>query len=220
VVYLDGEMAAQDTQERLRGICHKMPEPGYFRVVSFDLYDGPVPNIASEEGQDRLCQVIDPADVIFVDNLSCLSFDDGRSDAESWEIVQPWLLTLRRRGKSVILKHHSGKGGSQRGTSRRADALDTIIRLDRPADANGADGCRFTITFEKARGQLGKAGEPFEALLQDGIWTMKDEDQSMIMVVADLTLEGKSIRKIAEEIGLPRTTVNRLQKTARERGLL
>jgi hypothetical protein len=219
VVYLDGEMAAQDVQDRLRTICSNMPEPDHFKIVSFDLYDGPVPNLASEEGQERLAPVIDPADVVFVDNLACMVFDDGRTDAESWEIIQSWLLALRRRNKTVVLFHHSGKSGTQRGTSRRGDALDAIIRLDRPADATGADGCRFTVTFEKARGQLGKAGESFEAMLQDGIWTMQDEDLGKVMLVADMTLAGKSIRKISAETGLPQTTVFRLLKQARERGL-
>jgi hypothetical protein len=219
VLYLDGEMAAEDVQGRLKAICTRPPDPGYFRIVSFDIYDGPVVNLATEDGQARLGAVIDQADVVFVDNLSCMTFDDGRTDAESWETVQSWLLSLRRKGKSVVLFHHSGKSGTQRGTSRRADSLDAVIKLERPADATGADGCRFTITFEKARGQLGKAGEPFQAMLTDGLWNMQDEDLSKLMAIADLTLEGKSIRKIAVELGLPQTTVFRLQKQARERGL-
>jgi hypothetical protein len=219
-LYVDGEMAAQDLQERLRAIILDQPAEGFFGIVPFDLYDGPIPNIASPEGQERLADVIQPYEVIFLDNLSCLAFDGDLTDAQSWETVQQWLLALRRRGKSVILLHHSGKSGTQRGTSRRADALDTIIRLERPADATGADGCRFTVTFEKARGQLGEAGEPFEAMLQNGLWTMRDEDISMLLAVVDLTLEGKPIRKIADELGIGKNVVHRLQKVARERGLL
>jgi hypothetical protein len=216
VVYLDGEMAAQDTQERLRSIG----VGGAFNIVSFDLYDGPVPNLASEEGQERLAGVIGPADVVFVDNLSCLTFDDGRSDAESWEIVQAWLLALRRQGKSVVLLHHSGKNGAQRGTSRRGDALDAVIKLDRPADAMIDDGCRFTVTFEKARGYLGASATPFEAQLRDGEWTMADENVDQLMAVADLLCEGRTIRKIADELGLKPTKVHRLKKQALERGLI
>jgi putative DNA primase/helicase len=213
-------MAAHDMQDRLRSICVNQPDPDYLNIVSFDLYDGPVPNLATEEGQDRLEPVIAPAEVLMVDNLSCLVFDDGRGDAESWETIQAWIISLRRRGKTVLLFHHSGKNGTQRGTSRRADALDAVIKLDRPADATGADGCRFTVTFEKARGQLGKEGEPFEAMLEGGVWTMKTEDVSRLEAVADLVLEGKSIRKIADELGAKLTTIHRLKKLAMERGLL
>ena len=37
--------------------------------------------------------------------------------------MQNWLLKLRRQGKSVLLIHHAGTNGRQRGTSRREDAL-------------------------------------------------------------------------------------------------
>ena len=85
-----------------------MPDLGYFKIVSFDLYDGPIPNIATEEGQERLEPVIRPADVIFADNLSCLAAD-GRDDAEAWQIVQGWLLKLRRQGKSAVLIYQRGR---------------------------------------------------------------------------------------------------------------
>jgi hypothetical protein len=41
-------------------------------------------------------------------------------------------LLLRRQGKSVFLLHHDGKGGQQRGTSKKEDVLDTVISLRRP----------------------------------------------------------------------------------------
>jgi putative DNA primase/helicase len=34
----------------------------------------------------------------------------------------------------LLIVHHTGKGGEQRGTSRREDVLDTSISLRRPAD--------------------------------------------------------------------------------------
>jgi|SRR6516162_856742 hypothetical protein len=37
-----------------------------------------------------------------------------------------WALQLRRAGKSVILIHHAGKSGRQRGTSRKEDALEPL----------------------------------------------------------------------------------------------
>ena len=46
--------------------------------------------------------------------------------------MQRWLLSLRRRGKGALLIHHAGKGGQQRGTSRREDVLDTVIALRGP----------------------------------------------------------------------------------------
>jgi hypothetical protein len=220
VLYLDGEMAASEMQERLASIFAGPNGADRFQLISFDLYDGPMPNLASEEGQQRVKPAIDLADVVVIDNLSCLIADNGRSDAETWDSVQPWLLTLRRSGKAVILLHHSGKSGAQRGTSKRADPLDAVLCLSRPPDATSADGARFIVTFEKARRSLGKIGEPFEAMLADGVWTMAEDDRDQLDLVVDLTLDGKSIRKVSEISGLPKTRVHRLQKIARERGML
>ena len=54
-----------------------------------------------------------------IDNLSTLCRYGRENESESWGPVQEWILGLRRRGLSVLLVHHAGKGGTQRGTSRR-----------------------------------------------------------------------------------------------------
>ena len=71
---------------------------------------------------------------------------------------QRWLLSLRRRGVSVLFIHHAGKGGQQRGTSRREDILDTVIALRRPHDYSPKEGARFEVHLEKARGLYGSPG--------------------------------------------------------------
>ena len=81
--------------------------------------------------------------------------------------IQTWLLKLRRHGISVLLIHHAGTNGRQRGTSRREDALDTVIALRRPEDYSPEQGARFEIHFEKLRNRVDSAGAmPFEARLE------------------------------------------------------
>jgi putative DNA primase/helicase len=53
------------------------------------------------------------------------------------------------------------KGGDQRGTSRREDVLDTVIRINRPDDYNASEGARFNVTSTKARGLFGDDTEGF-----------------------------------------------------------
>ena len=55
----------------------------------------------------------------------------------------------------MVLVHHAGKGGDQRGTSGREDMLDTVIRLDRVHGASN-DGAKFIVRFTKCRGAYGR----------------------------------------------------------------
>ncbi len=77
------------------------------------------------------------------------------------------VVLFRRRGVSVLIVHHAGKGGEQRGTSRREDVLDTSISLRRPNDYVPTEGARFEVHFEKARGIHEDRAKPFEAKLED-----------------------------------------------------
>jgi hypothetical protein len=45
------------------------------------------------------------------------------NDADAWEILQPWLLDLRRRKIAVLVVHHAGRSAQMRGTSRREDSV-------------------------------------------------------------------------------------------------
>src|SRR5438270_13845228 len=103
--------------------------------------------------------------------------------------MQDLVLSLRRRGTSTLIVHHSGKGGQQRGTSRREDVLDTVIALRRPEDYNPTQGARFEVHLEKARGVFGDEAKPFEAQLESRqgamTWSTKDlADADLARVVA------------------------------------
>ena len=70
----------------------------------------------------------------------------------------------------MLVIHHGGKSGMQRGTSRKEDVLDTVIGLRKPPDYQADQGARFEIHFEKARGFYGPEAEPFEARLMGDQW--------------------------------------------------
>ena len=110
-----------------------------------------MPNLATPAGQALLDPLLSGVSLIVIDNISTLASAGHDNDAESWTPVQGWLLKLRRRGLSVLLIHHAGKGGQQRGTSRREDVLDTVIALRHPADYMPTEGARFNVHIEKAR---------------------------------------------------------------------
>jgi putative DNA primase/helicase len=130
--------------------------------------------------------------------------------------MQGWLLDLRRRGISVLIVHHAGKAGKQRGTSKREDVLDSVVALRRPDDYKASEGARFTVHLEKARGLFGPEAESFEAALStEGgqvSWSRRpsaDPDGSRIIQMIE---DGKSIRDIAHTLGRSKSSVGRLAR--------
>jgi putative DNA primase/helicase len=222
VLLIDGEMPAAALQERLAQIVKSEetePDDKMLEILCGDLLEERgIGNLADPKVQTELDPLLDGVELLILDNLSSLTVVVRDNDAESWGPIQSWLLQLRRRGISVLIIHHAGKGGEQRGTSRREDVLDTSIGLRRPADYLSNEGARFEVHLEKARGVHGDAAKPFEVKLTtepDGntVWAMREiEDANRARVKALLDIDRTmSIRDIAEETGIPKSTVHRLK---------
>ncbi len=222
VLYIDGEMPLAVLKDRLRAIvlgADAEAAEENFMLIPADLHRDGLPNLATLKGQQAIERLLEGADLVVLDNLSTLAASPKDNDADSWSPMQSWLLSLRRRGVAVLLIHHAAKAGQQRGTSRREDILDTSILLKRPDDYDVREGARFEIHFEKARGILGDDVTPFEAKMEiradEGLrWTTKetaDVKQSRVMALVD---EGLSVRDIAEETGMSKSTVDRIKKAA------
>jgi putative DNA primase/helicase len=213
VLLIDGEMRAGDIQERfsnIRSVSELEPEPDFLKIAAADTFRDGLPNLNSMEGQQRYADVIGVADLVIVDNLSTLCPTIKENDADSWAPVVEWELSLRRANKSVLLIHHAGKGGSQRGSSRKEDVLDTVMSLRRPPDYSPTQGARFEVHFEKARGFYGPDAEPFEAQLVGCEWRtgpVKSGDDPDTLKA--LHTQGMSIREISDRTGVPRSTVHR-----------
>lgn len=230
VLYLDGEMPASTIQERLRGLVLSSNEdfdPENLRILTPDLQDRVIPDLGTLEGQDQIEEIRSRADLIIVDNLSCLARNTGASenDAESWRLVQDWALRLRREGCAVLFVHHSGKGGQQRGTSKREDVLDTVIELKRPNDYHEDEGARFEVHYNKHRHFHGRDAAPFEATLTTDahgvpVWTTRSLEESTFDRVVALAKDGLKPNDIARELDVHRSTVSRHLGTAAEKGLV
>ncbi len=159
---------------------------------------------------------------MILDNLSSLA--TGReNESDDWQPMQDLILSLRRKGVSVLLVHHAGKGGQQRGTSRREDILDTVIALRRPDDYDASEGARFEVHFEKSRGFIGADAAPFEAQLQtdeNGAYRwmtsgLKQDDKAAAIVLFEA---GAKPEQVARDVGVSRPTAYRWQKEFREGG--
>lgn len=223
VLYLDGEMPANTMRERLAAIVagyeQEMPGPEWLRFITPDLQGlgARMPNLATPEGQAAILPHLEGVDLVVVDNLATLARAGRENDAEGWLPVQEWMLGLRQRGLSVCMIHHAGKGGQQRGTSSREDVLDTVIALKRPQDYRQEEGARFEVHLEKARGICGEDAKSFEATLENKgsalVWRCRDLEDVRLAQVRALMGEGLSVREIAEETGIPKSTVQRIKRT-------
>src|SRR5262245_53919073 len=231
VLYVDGEMPLVSLQERLRaisiGLDRDIPNDG-FRILAADQLENAI-NLGSEEGQNALEPLLNDVDLLILDNLSTLCTTGGESASDAWVPMQNWLLMLRRRGIAVLFIHHAGTNGRQRGTSRREDALDTVIALRRPEDYSLVQGARFEIHFEKLRNRVEGAGDvPFEASLgsftadgRDGIrWCSRDLIPPMLKRAAALFADGLTVREVAATLGISKSEAGRLRMKAMDDGLL
>jgi putative DNA primase/helicase len=222
VLYVDGEMPAVTMQERARAIAGtNTPEDidSYFKLVTPDLQDDALPDLSSAAGQAALAPLLEGVDVLVLDNLSTLCRSGIENESESWLPVQNWLLGLRRRGMTIILVHHAAKTGQQRGTSRREDVLDTVIKLKRPIDYDATQGARFEVHFEKSRGFVGAEARSIEASLRMNDfgfseWIYQTLEDLIDNQINELTEAGMSQRDIGKEVGLSKTAVQKRQKRA------
>jgi len=218
VLLVDGENAGTELQRRLGGIGKAAGTAGNgalqrLRIVAAMQQSEPLRALDSIEGQRQIEPHLRGVELVILDNLSSL-FRAGENDAAEWQSAVDWLLTLRRRGLAVLFFHHAGKGGGQRGTSRRTDVLNVVLRLSRPNDYRAEDGARFVVEFEKSRTVVGEAVEPIEAALvtdPDGrpVWTVDRAAGYQRARALELLNLGATVTDVREEVGASRASIYR-----------
>ena len=105
--------------------------------------------------------------LLIIDNLSSLAPGIDENDKMSFDPINRWLLELRFHGVAIIMTHHTGKTGEQRGTSAHEDHVDTALLLRRPAGATPDMGCKFMVTATKDRAFLTKGERYVVELVED-----------------------------------------------------
>lgn len=225
VLYVDGEMPANELQDRLNGIVlgrgMRLPTmKRHFEIFTPDKCEGVSLNIVSAAGQRLIEDHLEGDDVVFFDNLSALGHanDSKESEAESWWPVQEWALRLRKKGITMIFLHHAGKKGEQRGTSSREDLMHTVIAMRRPADYEQHEGLRTEIHFEKLRKYMGaESVYPFELTMQTDqrgavLWLQRPLKDIIEDRAREMFAKGMKVNEIAEDLHLSRFQVYRLKQ--------
>lgn len=218
VLYIDGEVAPAEMQERSQRLYAAHPDSrparGYFTLLSMMRQTGKALNLANDLDQAIAERVAADYEVLFLDNRSTLVYAGRENEAESWDTMQQWVLKLRSMGKTVWVCDHASRGGTNRGSSKREDVFNTVIYLKSPDDYEPQQGARFEVRFMKNRGFYGDDAEPFQARMEtrDGAdyWEMKSMAAAKEEDVLELFRQGKTSREIAEALGIGKSTVNRI----------
>lgn len=233
VLFLDGEMPTVMLQERFNFLYGGNLPPNLTVLPSEAVWTNTKPlNLNEKESQERIQAMLDtlaaqgrkPA-LIIIDNLSSLSFGTDENDNSVQDDLLRWLMGLRHQGYAVLLVHHAGKGGDQRGASRREDFLDTSIRLSKPETEPQGDGAAFKIEFTKERGRKAvpnfltvalETGEHGEA-----IWarpkTMPEYIKALLVITEQHPKNYSALGKIMD---ITRQAATKHVTTLREKGLV
>jgi hypothetical protein len=201
VLYIDGEMALADLQDRLRvllgavdGLDKEAASKNLRLIARSDQHpEAPFPDIAAEEGQKTVyarakgCS----ADLVILDNFSVLAGIQDENDAAAMQPVLTFLLRMKQAGIATILVHHSGKSGEDyRGSSKIATTFEAIVGLKANTGAASRNATAFDLVFSKFRGKRNDTIVETTAWLEGGSdgelsWRYKEsEDAALTRLVA------------------------------------
>jgi hypothetical protein len=224
VAYFDGEMPVDDIRNRDAALGKPCPQLTFinhellFRRTSRTLN---LANLETQRAITKFC-VDGCCDVLMLDNLSTLASGLDENAGSDWEILQSWLLDLRRRGISVIFIHHAGRNREMRGHSKREDPAFWIIALDSVDSIETVPGTKFVARFVKNRNATALPS-PIEFYFQpsgDGVLvTFKEAD--LLHVFRKHVSEGLTkASDIAAEMHISTGYTSKLASKAKAQGWL
>jgi hypothetical protein len=157
-LYVDGEMAVQDAQERANLLELSAEQESKEQLLVYSDFWGnslglPKANLLNPVWREWVKKKSLEWNIklVVLDNLSSLCPGIDENSKKEWDPINQWLLEMRFSGISTLMLHHTNKEGGQRGTSGREDNLDISILLTEPKDYLPEEGARFIVKFSKAR---------------------------------------------------------------------
>jgi hypothetical protein len=168
-LYVDGEMPEGKMQQRLRLLDPESSEN--LHILSHEslawLMLGMATkikwnglNLCYQNQQEALLALLKSKnfEVVFFDNISCLCQGMKGNEADSWEQVDNWFKNLPTNKITPVIIHHANREGrDMRGTPKREDPADRIIRLaPNNTSAEEEEGVSFYSEFTKSRDDGGK----------------------------------------------------------------
>lgn len=237
VLYIDGEMALKDIQDRIRLLSGGKIPSGLMILPSEWTFEAQTPlNIASINSQllidslltDLKSQGKDPRLIIF-DNLSSLSSGIEENSNSEQEKYLHWFIDLKHRGYTVVLVHHAGKGKefhSPRGASRMEDFMELSIRLAKVKKESQDNKLTMTLEFMKNRGRDPEPNKPKFILTTEGdkaVWSLNGSSDTpsihdYLKLLQDNNFQNQ--KELAKKLKVTPSAVSQNLKKLREDGLV
>ena len=240
VYYIDGEMPLESIRDRMNMIMaryiykYKVSEIPFHISNPLLFKNNFIPKINDtkitqpmfKDEVKRFSDIYQKPLFICFDNLSCLT-DYKENDNDDWTSMLDMYTELKHEGHSICHVHHVGKGGQQRGASRKHDALDTVIHLKRPEDYDASEGAVFNVRFDKHRHFAGEYARSFKCAIKVDdnnkvswdISDYKDVASEELLTAYCEGLPDITYTKLEEEFGISKSTIGRTIKQCVKNGL-
>lgn len=160
VMIVDGEMSLEDIHHRIKKL-NSLPR----RLSELYIYPDAFAyriglkraSLLDEDWREAIkANVLElGVKLLVLDNLASLAPGIDENEKVSFDPINQWLLEMRYAGVTIILVHHTGKSGNQRGTSSHEDHVDTVFVLSAPKGCI-EKGCVFDIKTTKDRSNVTK----------------------------------------------------------------
>jgi putative DNA primase/helicase len=214
VLYLDGYITPAEMKRRLM-LFGPPPASLQFSLVAHGM--GEALDLTELESQARLMAGWRRPELVVLDDLASLA--GSHAATERWDDLQRFLLLQRRLERAVLLVHDVVREDQFR-SGPCEDVLDVVLALRRPVDWQAQDGARVEIHIEKARGLDGEMFAPIEAELRDGHWRWHYARPPQFTRGVALLESGLGAEQMGRVLGISRASAFRLQRQARQLGLV
>jgi len=229
VLYVDGEMHAQDLRDRLRLLaatvegCDMEAAAANLTVISRQFQTDGVtfPDLGQPEDQSVILRHAARvgAELVILDNFATLCEVADENEAAAMSPVLSFLLRMKQAGRACILVHHSGKTGTDyRGSSKLGATFEVIIGLHRLEGRLVGDGAGFELRWGKYRGKPSAATRDMEVTLAGATegaarWQHGPSSNAEIPAMLDAVQSGRftTQRALATELGWDPSKVARLK---------
>ena len=146
VLYVDGEMTLADIKDRFQKLSPRGMENVYVLPSEGLFSDGCPLSLEKHEDQEAFEDLLNllaeegqRPQLIILDNLSSLRNSVNENDNSEMQKFVSWLVSLRAKGYAIMLVHHTGKSGDQRGASVLTVPMNYTIRL---AEGDTSSPCK------------------------------------------------------------------------------